>query len=66
MGYLLGSTQVLAGVGSIVLWWLTVHLVERRNAGKPLTNLGFSVVPAFFLTWFVAGCVLILRGLGAV
>jgi hypothetical protein len=66
MGSLLGSAQVLAGLGSLVLWWLTVHLVERRNAGKPFTNLGFSVVPAFFLMWFVAGCVLILRGFGVV
>ena len=66
MSYLLGSTQVLAGLGSIVLWWFAVHLVGRRNAGKPLTNLGFSLIPAFFLTWFVTGCVLVLRGFGVV
>jgi hypothetical protein len=66
MTYLLGSTQVLAGIGSIVVLWLTLHLLRRRNVGKQITNTGFAVTPAFFLLWLVGSCVLILRGLGAV
>ena len=66
MTYLLGSTQVLAGIGSIVVLWFTLHFFSRRNVDKPITNMGFALVPSLFLLWFVGSCVLILRGLGAV
>jgi Mn2+/Fe2+ NRAMP family transporter len=66
MNYILGSSQVLAGIGSLVLMWFALFFVGRRNVGKPMTNAGFAVVPAFFLLWFVGSCVLILSGLGAV
>jgi|EndMetStandDraft_8_1072994.scaffolds.fasta_scaffold06755_3 hypothetical protein len=66
MSYILGSTQILAGIGSIVLLWFTLRFFSRRNVGKPVTNVGFAVVPAFFLLWFVGSCVLILHGFGAV
>jgi hypothetical protein len=66
MNYILGSSQILAGIGSIVVLWFTLHFLSRRNVGKPITNVGFAIVPAFFLLWFVGSCVLILHGLGAV
>jgi hypothetical protein len=66
MDFLFGSTQVLAGIGSIVVLWFTLFFMGRRNVGKPITSMGFAVVPAFFLLWFVGSCVLILRGFGAV
>jgi hypothetical protein len=66
MDYLLGSTQVLAGICSIVVLWLTLHFLGRRNADKRITNTGFAIVPSLFLLWLVGSCVLILRGLGAV
>lgn len=66
MAYLLGSTQILAGIGSIVLLWFTLRFFSRRNVGKPVTSVGFAIVPTFFLLWFVGSCVLILSGLGAI
>ena len=66
MSYLLGSTQVLAGIGSLAVLWFTLFFIGRRNAGKPITSMGFALVPTVFLLWFVGSCVLILHGLGAV
>jgi hypothetical protein len=65
MQYLLGSSQVLAGLGSLAVLWLVIGLLNRRNTGRPLpSSLTFSTVPAFFLIWAVAGVVLILSGFG--
>ena len=56
MSFILGSTQILAGIGSIVLLWFTLHFFSRRNVGKPVTNIGFAVVPAFFCGSLEAAC----------
>ena len=66
MTYVLGSSQVMAGIGSVAVLWFTLLFFSRRNVGKSPTNMGFAVIPAFFPLWFVGSCVLILRGLGAV
>jgi hypothetical protein len=46
--------------------WLTLGFVGRRNGDKPLSSMGFAFWPSLFLLWLVGGCILILRGIGAV
>jgi hypothetical protein len=65
MNYLLSSGQIGAGIAVLVLWWLTLHLVGRRNGDKPLGAMAFAFGPTTFLLWFAGGCVLIMLGLGA-
>ncbi|HEY7120804.1 MAG TPA: hypothetical protein VH475_29740 [Tepidisphaeraceae bacterium] len=65
MSYLLSSGQIIAGIAILVLWWMTLHFVGRRNGGKPLGAMAFALGPTFFLLWFAGGCVLIMGGLGA-
>lgn len=63
MSFLIGGGQIVIGIVILVVWWLTLALMGRRNQGKQMTTLGFAVVPSIFLFWFTAGGVLIVRGL---
>lgn len=63
MNYLFGGGQIVIGIGVLVVWWLALTLVGRRNHGKPMTNIGFAVMPSILLLWLTAGCILIVRGL---
>ena len=66
MGYFLNGGQAVAGFAALVLLWLALGLVGRRNGGKPLSAMGFALWPSLFLLWFVGACILILRGIGVV
>ena len=63
MSYLIGGSQILVGIAILVTWWLTLALMGRRNRGKPMTTIGFAIVPSLFLLWLTAGGILIVRGL---
>jgi hypothetical protein len=66
MDYFLSGGQAVAGLAMLVLLWLTLRFVGRRTGDKPLSLMGFALWPTFFLLWFVGGCILILRSIGAV
>jgi hypothetical protein len=66
MDYFLNGGQVVAGLATLVLWWLTLSFAGRRYGDKALTAMGFALWPCLFLLWLVGGWILILRGLGAV
>jgi hypothetical protein len=66
MGYLFGGGQVVVGIGVIMAWWLALKLDRLRLGGRPLSRMGFAVVPTLFLLWFLAGALLIVLGLGIV
>jgi hypothetical protein len=65
MSYLLSSGQIVAGLAVLVLWWIALHFLGRRNADKPLSAMAFAFGPTSFLLWFAGGCILIMLGLGA-
>jgi hypothetical protein len=64
MDYLLSGGEVVAGLVTLVLWWLALRLVGRLRSEKELSALMFAFVPCVFLLWMVGGCILILRGSG--
>jgi len=66
MDYFLSGGQAVAGLAMLVLLWLTLRFLERRNQGKSLSSIGFVLWPTLLLLWGVGGCILILRGIGAV
>jgi hypothetical protein len=66
MDYFLSGGQAVAGFATLVLLWLTLSFVGRRSGHKPLSSMGFALWPSLFLLWLVGGCILILRGIGAV
>ena len=63
MSYLFGGGQIIVGVGLLVVWWLVLTLIGRRNEGRPMTRMGFAVTPSLFLLWATAAFILIVRGL---
>ena len=63
MTYLLSSGEIVVEIAILVVWWLTLSLMGRRNKGKPMTAMGFAFVPSIFLIWLTVGCVLIVRGM---
>jgi len=66
MDYFLNGGQVVAGLAALVLWWLTLSFIGRRYGDKALSSMGFAFWPCLFLLWLVGGCILILRGMGAI
>jgi hypothetical protein len=66
MSYLVGGGQIVAGLVALVLLWLVLTFLGRRTAGKVLGATGLVFWPSVVLLWFVGGCVLVLRGMGAV
>jgi len=63
MSYLIGGGQLVAGIAILIAWWLVLSLVERRNAGKPMTIRGFIFYTPMFLIWMTAGAILVVRGI---
>ncbi|HEY7085841.1 MAG TPA: hypothetical protein VH519_13620 [Hyphomicrobiaceae bacterium] len=66
MSYMLGGGQVIVGLVVLVAWWLALRLLRRLNEAKPLSSIGFAFWPSLLLIWLVGGCILMLRGIGAV
>lgn len=66
MNLLYGGGEVVVGAAILVAWWLTVLFIGRRNVGKPMGTWGFALWPSLFLVWFIAGCVMILNGVGMI
>ena len=64
MDYLLSGGEVVAGLVTLVLWWLALRLVGRLRSDKELSALMFAFVPCIFLLWMVGGFILLLRGSG--
>jgi hypothetical protein len=64
MNYFVGGGQIVVGLGLLVAWWITLTFIGVRNRGRPMTSIGFAVVPSLFLLWLVASFILILRGAG--
>ena len=66
MSYLLGGGQIIVGLGLLVGWWLVLTLIGRRNQGRPMTSMGFAIIPSLFLLWLMAAGVLIVRGIAGI
>ena len=63
MQWLWAGGELLAGIITLVLWWLALKLLTGRGDQR-LTNMRFVGLPTIFLLWGVAGVILILRGSG--
>ena len=66
MDYFLSGGQAVAGLATLVLWWLTLSFIGRRGGHKLLSSMGFALWPSLILLWLVGGCILFLRGIGAI
>ena len=64
MSYLIGGGQIVVGIAVLVLWWLALMFLSRRNVGRPMTSFGFAVTPSVLLLWATIGGILIIRGIG--
>lgn len=63
MSYLLGGGQIVVGIAVLVAWWLALTFLGARQVGKPMTAMGFAVVPSILLLWLTGGVILVIRGL---
>jgi hypothetical protein len=61
MSWLMSGGELLAGIVTLIVWWLTVELLKRRNLST--TSFRVAFLPPMFLLWAVAGAVMVLRGL---
>ena len=42
MDYLLGSGQIIIGVGLLVAMWFVLTMIGRRNEGRKMGRIGFA------------------------
>jgi hypothetical protein len=63
MDYLLGSGQIIIGVGLLVAMWFVLTMIGRRNEGRKMGRIGFAITPSLFLIWATAEVILIIRGI---
>jgi hypothetical protein len=61
MNWLIGSGQILVGIGVVAAWYFALRLLSGRTLR--MTNLAFSILPAAFLIWAVLGIILIVNGI---
>ena len=46
MDYFLSGGQAVAGLATLVLWWLTLSFIGRRGGHKLLSSMGFALWPS--------------------
>lgn len=61
MSWLIAGGELLVGAVVLVVWWIALQAMNRRN--WPMTNFRLSVLAPLMLMWAVAGVILVLRGL---